>query len=281
MLGSALIADDQTGISRTLTFERRRETHYEASHGLRRPPYNVAIMSESERPNIPNSLFIETSGIGEILARAENGAAAYSELPNHMEQTKLLASGLEVETASETIKAQVERAERAEATLALPQTGSRANIEEPSSAGETPKGHEHSARIFDATATEIQSSASAPLVELELLRAELTQIRSELAAACSQRDVLRTSFRHANLLAESRLKQGSEVKEIRQRNAEWEGRVADLENRAAEWEQRYLGLRRRLEAILKRFGILGASRLFPRRLRAFVRNRVLGPGRTQ
>ncbi|PBB64786.1 hypothetical protein CK228_31140 [Mesorhizobium sp. WSM4312] len=335
LLGSTLIADDEAGISRTLTFERRGETHYEVSQGLPRPPYNIAVASESELPSIPNSLFIETSDIGEILARAESGAASTAELRSHMEQSELLASGLrreietasetikaqveraekaeaalalaqsgshaahaelrshmkqtellasglrrEIETASETIKAQVERAERAEAALALAQSGSHADIEEPWSA-ETAKGQRNPARAFDATGTEIQSSASVPLAELERLRAELTQIRSELAVACSQRDVLRTSFRHANLLAESRLRQGADVRELRQRNAEWEGRVADLESKAAEWEQRYFGLRRRLEAILKRFGILSASRLFPRRLRAFVRNRVLGPGRTQ
>lgn len=337
LLGSTLIADDEAGISRTLTFERRGETHYEVSHGLPRPPYNIAIASQSELPTIPNSLFIETSEIGEILARAESGAAAHAELRNHMEQTELLASGLrreietasetikaqieraekaeaalalaqsgshaasaelrshmeqtellasgfrrEIETASETIKAQVERAEKAEAALASVQSGSRVDIEGPLGTFAPLKDKQHPTGTFDATATEIQSSASARWAELERLRFELAQVRSELAAAAVQRDVLRTSFRsHASLLTESRLRQDAETKELRQRNAECEARIAELERKAAEWEQRYLGLRSRLEAILKRFGILGASRLFPRPLRAFVRNRVLGPGRTQ
>ncbi|TPJ75509.1 methyltransferase domain-containing protein [Mesorhizobium sp. B2-5-13] len=329
LLGSTLIADDEAGISRTLTFERRGVKHYEVSHGLPRPPYNIAIASESDLPSVPNSLFIETSEIGEILSQAESGAAAHAELRSHMEQTELLVSGLrrEIETASETIKAQIERAEKAEAALALAppdsradlaqagsgahaelrghmeqsellvsgiqtaretikaevekteaafglaQSASRADIKEPRSVAETAKDQQHPTGSFDGAAIEIQS-ASAPLAELERLRAELTQVRSELAVAGVQRDVLRTSFRHANILSESRLRQATEANELRQRNAE-------LERKAAEWEQRYFGLRRRLEAILKRFGVLSASRLFPRPLRAFVRNRVLGPGRTQ
>ncbi|MGX5831023.1 methyltransferase domain-containing protein [Mesorhizobium sp. 43Arga] len=316
LLGSTLIADDEAGISRTLTFERRGETHYEGSHSLPRPSYNIAVASEAELPSIPNSLFIETSEIGEILAQAKSAAAAHAELRNHMQQTELLASGLrrEIETASETIKAQVERAEKAEAALALAQSGThaahadlRSHMEqtellasgfrrEIETASETIKAQVERAEkaeaalalaqqyptgTSDSTATDIPLPASERSAELDALRSELAQVRAELAAACLQRDVLRTSFRgHANLLAESRLRQAAEAQELRQRNAECEGRAADLERQAAEWEQRYLGLRRRLEAILKRFGILGAARLFPRSLRAFVRNRVLGPGRT-
>ncbi|WP_095080371.1 class I SAM-dependent methyltransferase [Mesorhizobium sophorae] len=298
LLGSTLIADDEAGISRTLTFERRGETHYEVSHGLPRPPYNIAIASQSGLPTIPNSLFIETSEIGEILARAASAAAAHGELRNHVEQTELLASGLrrEIETAGETIKAQVERAEKAEAALALAQSGShaaqaelRSHMEqtellasgfrrEIETASETIKAQVERAQNAEAALALVQSGNRSVIDEL---RSELTQVSSELAVAGVQRDMLRTSFRgHANLLTESRLRQDFEAKELRQRNAECEGRIAELERKAAEWEQRYLGLRHRLEAILRRFGILGASRLFPRPLRTFVRNRVLGPGRT-
>ncbi|BCH07965.1 hypothetical protein MesoLj131c_22230 [Mesorhizobium sp. 131-3-5] len=301
-----------------------------------RPSYNIAVASVSELPSIPNSLFIETSEIGEILAQAKSAAAAHAEIRKHMEQTELLASGLrreietasetikaqveraekaeaalamaqsethaahadlrshmeqtelqasgfrrEIETASETVKAQVERAEKAEAALALAQSGYVVDVEGPLGTAGNAKDQQQPTGTFDSTATEIPLPASERLAELDGLRSELAQVRAELAAACLQRDVLRTSFRgHANLLTEWRLRQAAEAQELRQRNAECEGRAADLERRAAEWEQRYLGLRRRLEAILKRFGILGAARLFPRSLRAFVRNRVLGPGRT-
>jgi hypothetical protein len=200
-----------------------------------------------------------------------------------MEQTELLASGLrrEIETASETIKAQIERAEQAEAALALAQSGSRVDVEGPLGTAGNAKGQQHLTGIFDSTTTEIPLPASEHSAELDGLRSELAQVRAELAEACLQRDVLRTSFRsHANLLAESRLLQAAEAEELRRRNAECEGRAADLKRKAADWEQRYMGLRRRLEAILTRFGILGAARLFPRSLRAFVRNRILGPGRT-
>ncbi|MFC4165746.1 methyltransferase domain-containing protein [Teichococcus aestuarii] len=63
MMGSALVADDGTGPARTLTFEKRGPAHYEASGALPRPPYLIAVASDSAVDDVPNSLFIETSEI--------------------------------------------------------------------------------------------------------------------------------------------------------------------------------------------------------------------------
>ena len=85
MLGSALVADDGARESQTLTFERRGNNHFEASGGLPRAPYTIAIASDQSLPAIPNSLFIDTSEIGDLLSRAAE-ATARAELQQHLEE---------------------------------------------------------------------------------------------------------------------------------------------------------------------------------------------------
>ena len=70
MIGSALVVDGGVGQQRTVTFEKRGDHHYEASRGLPRPPYLIAIASDEPLGNVPNSLFIETSEVGDTLGRA-------------------------------------------------------------------------------------------------------------------------------------------------------------------------------------------------------------------
>ena len=119
VLGSALIAAEGARVSDFVTFERRGAKHYEVSSGLPRPPYNIAVASDMQLPIISNSLSIETSEIGEIIAKAEAGASVQLEFQRqaeasasvqlefqrHMLETEKLASGFrnELQRASETI----------------------------------------------------------------------------------------------------------------------------------------------------------------------------------
>ena len=67
-LGSALIGETRTqAVHQTFTFERRGPSLYETSVGLPRPVYLVAIASDQAIECFPDSLFIETSSVGEIL----------------------------------------------------------------------------------------------------------------------------------------------------------------------------------------------------------------------
>ena len=67
-LGSALIRETRTqAVPQILTFERRGPSLYEFSVGLPRPIYLVAIASDQPIQCFPDSLFIETSAVGEIL----------------------------------------------------------------------------------------------------------------------------------------------------------------------------------------------------------------------
>jgi SAM-dependent methyltransferase len=83
ILGSALIVDEGAGASHTVTFEKRGDTHYEMNRSLARPPYIIAIASEAAIPAVPNSIFIETSEIGAVLARAAQFQAGNN---HHLEQ---------------------------------------------------------------------------------------------------------------------------------------------------------------------------------------------------
>jgi SAM-dependent methyltransferase len=91
LLGSALISDGD-GKVRTVTFEKRGSRHFEASVGLPRPMYLVAIASDQPITDVPDTLCIETTEIvsaeadavpdvvlADALARA---AAAEAEVQN-------------------------------------------------------------------------------------------------------------------------------------------------------------------------------------------------------
>lgn len=138
MIGSALIADDKAGSSQTLTFEKRGANHYEVSHGLPRHPYVIAIASDAPLPEIANSLFIETSDVGdilnqaaanpEVLKMAERAEAAHQsarhELASSIAQTREIEKGFQhqLEHGQKAIEAQVARAESAEALTRLTTT---------------------------------------------------------------------------------------------------------------------------------------------------------------
>jgi len=66
MLGSAIVSDGSAS-GRALTFEKRGPRHYEASEGLPRPMYLVAIASNHSIANVPDSLYIETAEIGAVI----------------------------------------------------------------------------------------------------------------------------------------------------------------------------------------------------------------------
>ena len=230
MLGSTLIADNGSTPSNILTFERRGDNYYEASRGLVRPPYIVAVASDEVIPEVPNSLFIETSEIGDVLARA----------------------------------AQSRRAEAAEAALAE----ARNELQQRFPGGAT---------LYDSIE---QASRNC-----DQLRLDLERTHAELLSAVRQRDLLRQSFvrregKIADLQNEARTLR-SKLDLLQQEVEKLRRRAAASKAEAADWKRRYHGLRARLEAILRRFGVLQTARLVPHPLRRFVRERLLGPASSQ
>jgi SAM-dependent methyltransferase len=208
MLGSALIADDRAGASRTITFERRGDNHYEMNRNLARPPYIIAIASDEAIPAAPNSLFIETSEIGDVLARAAQFG---------------LADNLQHRNAPAVVPVQV--------------------VEEGSS-------------------------------KHDQLQLDLERAQAELLAVCRQRDLLRVSFiRREEIVASLR----KEARALQRKIDALQKEADKLRRERTDWKRRYEGLRGRLEAILRRFGVIKMARLVPRTVRQTVRERLLGP----
>jgi hypothetical protein len=79
MLGSALVSEGD-GADQSLTFEKRGPHHFEATSGLPRPVYLVAVASDQPVADVPDSLYIETAEIGTVMAAANAADAAMAEL---------------------------------------------------------------------------------------------------------------------------------------------------------------------------------------------------------
>jgi SAM-dependent methyltransferase len=246
VLGSALVAEGD-GPGRTLTFEKRGPRHFEASTGLPRPVYFVAIASDQPVADVPDSFYIETAEIGTVLAGAGVAEAATAELP--------------------ALRAQVNAAESAKASalsqlaLSIQQANEQAESYRQQLLVADQASHDHAARaiMLEASLTETREQAAAA-------KADAESARTEAAAACSQRDIARIAARRAAAASEGH----------------WHGRMQELDRRAgeaeqqaAEWRHRYEGLRARLETFLRRSWILRASRLIPAAGRRFVRQRLL------
>jgi SAM-dependent methyltransferase len=292
MIGSALVAGNDAGSPRTLTFERRGPRHYEASRGLPRPPYVIVIASGEALPPIPNCLYIETSEVGELLSRAAADAsalgrteAAYQTVREELARS--VAQAREIETSAErqlrevheAAQAQANRAEQAEAAL-TELRGELARITAELSAA---RGHCNALRVaFRRHAASFASGgwASARTASLEA-EARIASLEAEARAASLEAEAriasLEAEARAASLEAEARI--ASLEAEAHAASLEAEARAASLEAEAAAWSDRYFNLRSRLETILQRFWILRAARVTPAPLRRFVRERLLGPRR--
>ena len=93
MLGSALVSD---GPAKALwTFERRGSCRFEASAGLPRSVYVVAVASD-ELADVPDSIFIETDGIQAMLAPPST--AAEDEARAELESMRAQAAAARTET---------------------------------------------------------------------------------------------------------------------------------------------------------------------------------------
>ena len=225
MLGSALIADDSAGVSNTLTFERRGDNYYEMSSGLVRAPYIIAIASNEEIPQVSNSIFIETSEIGDVLSRASQFGAL------EQVQRELAAQAQRADALQSELNAQAQRADALQSEL---------------------NAQSQHAEVLQREA-------------VSRLEQDLAQARTELETIRRQRDLMRMStLRHAALQRE--------MLKLRRK-------VDALQKDSEEWKRRYHGLRARLEAILRRFGLLQTARLIPNSVRRFMRERVLGPAK--
>ena len=97
MIGSVILPAswDATGIAPPLCFEKRGAEHFEASEGLARPQYVVAVCSDLALEALPPSIYVETSRLGYLQpqmleaqlsqARSELAEASQRLAANHQE----------------------------------------------------------------------------------------------------------------------------------------------------------------------------------------------------
>jgi SAM-dependent methyltransferase len=256
ILGSALV-NDADGPPEIVTFEKRGARHFEANIGLPRSVYAVAVASDRQIRDVQDSLYIETDEIGPLLDRA---AAAGAALAAHS------ALQQELDGCRQEVQSSLAEIARAQAALTPLQAELTVLREE-----------------LTLTRQQVQSGladrALAQEDALTALAADLERARAETAMACRQREAMRIALRRATQRAAPR----DELEALRAQRDELNAVRAQLTAQLAlteYWESRYERLRARLEAILRRFGIVLVLRVTPSPVRRLVNQRMLGPGRS-
>ncbi|MFC5552827.1 class I SAM-dependent methyltransferase [Methylobacterium iners] len=96
LVGSALIYRDLSkSACEWMTFERRGNSHFEASNSVPRSPYVVAIGSDGDLPLAPASIYIHTDEVGTTLSHA----SAYQSLIDEVDRQSKRAEAAELELA--------------------------------------------------------------------------------------------------------------------------------------------------------------------------------------
>ena len=230
ILGSALVSEGD-GPGRTLTFEKRGPFHFEASVGLPRPVYFVAVASDQQVADVPDSFYIETAEIGAALAAAGVGQAA---------SVELTALGARME-AAESAHASA----RSELALSIQQANEQAEAYRQQLLVLDQASHDHAARAdtLEAALTETRAQAAAALADAKSAPVKIEAAGAEAAAACVQRDIARTAARRAAAASEGYWRGTIAALEERaggaeREAAEWQQRAGGAEREAAEWQQR-------------------------------------------
>jgi ubiquinone/menaquinone biosynthesis C-methylase UbiE len=266
IIGSALISDESNNPCRTITFEKRGQRHFEATSGLPRPPYLIAIASDGPLGEVPNSLFIETSEVGLTLGNA----------------AMLTPMSQKSELATSSLNHERERANASEASLHRLRTEyeeqkSRLITEHEEQKGRLITEHEEQKCRLITEHEEQKSQLLAERegqsikihnleIEIENLKMSLDAVNREFASVSAQRQALRQALRRGSTLFMAGSQSNSRLLE----------KIAILENDVSHWQAQYFRLRGRLEKLLHASGAYRASRLLPRSMRMTIRRILTG-----
>ena len=142
---------------------------------------------------------------------------------------------------------------------------------------------EHEAAKAEAVA--LEAALTRLREEHEAAKAETRVAREEAAAACAQRDLARSGLRRAGVFAENRWRHRVEELEEQLRGFHAAQQERDRMHLATalemeHWRVRYHVLRGRVELLLRRSGLLPASRMVPRPMRQWVLDAIRRRTRT-
>lgn len=96
LIGSALVAETEAAAV-PLVFERRQPERFEATIGLPRPVYIVAVASNAALPTTPNSLYIERGDLDTDALNARRAVAALAEARSARAKAEFRNAGLGAE----------------------------------------------------------------------------------------------------------------------------------------------------------------------------------------
>ena len=96
ILGSVIAAAQKEGLWRS--YERRAPEYIEASNGLSRSPYLIAIVSDADEPQVASSAYIDRRGVAEVVAELVR-APALEALAAERERERDAARAAYAETA--------------------------------------------------------------------------------------------------------------------------------------------------------------------------------------
>ncbi|WP_292054454.1 rhamnan synthesis F family protein [Martelella sp.] len=115
VLGSVIVCDRGHEDQKLVSFDRRSEDRFEASYGLARSVYCVAVVSDSELPASPNSIYFDLASVEDAVVKYPAVNAAFT--AEKKENELLRGEVRRLEQSEATINAKVADREAALATL--------------------------------------------------------------------------------------------------------------------------------------------------------------------
>ena len=206
MLGSALVPEDQSAsspIAPMLTYERRDAKLFEASVGLPRPIYLFAIASDAELVPSAGSLYIETSAVEAIFARAAQAKAEVQSLTDRLVQEGEYAQRVQAELnrRDEQLARQVTEAQDWHQQL-VNRNAAHAEIEARLAAVTT---EAESLRAEVSQTRRQQGELEQQAAELAAVRAELADARASLELASHRQQAFEQHAAERDLKAQAEL----------------------------------------------------------------------------
>ena len=172
MLGSVLFSDDNS-VKRSAcrTFERRDDSHFEASHGLARTVYYVVVASDRRRINGFHSVYIDSNDVDLPLKLTEALRRAEEEAQSAKQQTDNSRAELEaIRGEVQRIRAHADATDSNAAALQTELETARAEVVRAVAVADAAK----------EALSNLNATTQSTQLEAALLRAEAARILTEL-----------------------------------------------------------------------------------------------------
>jgi SAM-dependent methyltransferase len=250
--GSAMIADTNPSDG-SLTFEKRGSLHLEVTKGLPRSIYVVAIASDSPVTGIADSIYVETSEVGKVLASASAAEVAAAQRET---------AYAEIASARASAAAAVQERDLARSEIAAAHAAAQ---ERDLARSEIAAAHAAAASACQQLDLARIAARRAAAAAEGHWRGKLAEIVAAQAVAAQERDLARSEIVAAQAAAAAA-------------EGHWRGKLAEVEHQLAHLSEQ---ARRadQYDRVLSKLGVRRAARLIPLSGRRFLADRLFGSGR--